>query len=209
MKRYLKEWPFALVALSVLAVMALVHGCSKTETVVPIATAVTIPVAQMPQGLKGDSIYAQVNRDWVLPFHEAWWAEQHKKGAKYDARNDCNKFSAKLVADMQFEYYVRNFHSWSPGQALAVATIYYAPQAEINKVRKGRSGYVAATWEHAAYFVPEGSLVPEWIPYGHAVLEMKTAKGTEYFEPQPVAAGRGKFVILTDDEQRAIYGRSY
>lgn len=189
---------------------ALVSSCSKQapSATLPIATAVTIPAAQLPRGMKGDAVYAQVNRDWVLAYHETWWAEQFKRGAKYDPRFDCNKFAQKFVSDAQFEYYIRNFHSWTNGQALAICTVYYTPQAGIDRVRKGRAGGLWTAWEQGAYF-QDGAGSFEWISPAHALLEVRTPKGVEYFEPQPVAAGRGKYVVLTADEQQTIFGRAY
>src|SRR4051794_33708297 len=96
-------------------------SCSRSKVNVPAGTGKTMTAAEMAPGIRGDTVYAQMNSAWVKQYHEVWWSEMFDKGAKYDPRFDCNKFAGKFLHDADFQYYSDNFQSWTNARAVGMS----------------------------------------------------------------------------------------
>jgi len=123
-------------------------GCEKSPSA-KIDTGKVYGAAELPPGsFKPDTTYGEVNSAWLAGFYERWRADIFEKGVtKWEGRFDCNKFAAAFCASAQLEYYRDNFHSWTPGQALAVAEVWYRPD------KGGAHAIVVAMTERGPVYV--------------------------------------------------------
>lgn len=150
MKKF-TEYLFGSVVLA-LAVLFLFAACSKPPGA-KIDTEKVYTAAELPAGFKGDTAYGQVNSKWLPEFYKRWRTELFDKGVvRWEGRFDCNKFAAAFCSSAQIEYYMDNFHTWTPGQALAVGEVWYKPDAAGGK---GHAVIVAMTERGAVYIEPQ------------------------------------------------------
>jgi hypothetical protein len=119
---------YHLFLLALFAALLIAAGCAK-RSLPRDSTGTVYAAVELDSGMKGDSHYAQVNREWLPVYWAEWRDELWRKHSvvNWDSRFDCNHFAAKFVADANVTFYLSNFHSNTRAQSLALAVIYYRP----------------------------------------------------------------------------------
>lgn len=103
-----------------------VTGCGKQERA--LSTGEVVSNAQLPSGFKGDTAYAVVQSAALPALYENFRSVLSSQGlVKWDARYDCNHFSALYIALAQTQYAVAAWHSETKAQTLALAELWYLP----------------------------------------------------------------------------------
>ncbi len=149
-KDLLKGFITALLVVAICAWAFFVNACTPRPPD-PVSTGVVIPSKDLP-GIKGDTAYGQVNSAWLHGFYARWHHDLFEKGVtKWEERFDCNRFASHYQAAAQIEYYVDNFHSWTPGRALALAEVWYKP----DRSATGHAIVEAYTENGAVYIEPQ------------------------------------------------------
>ena len=169
-------WISAVVAVACMVLIFGWTGCTQQQGKEPVSTGRVILAKDLP-GVKADTEYGEINSSWLKPFYGRWKADLFSKGiVKWDGRFDCNRFASHYQAAAQIEYFIDNFHSYTPGKAAAIAEVWYFP-----------GGYRVAT----------PSTGP---PPAHAIVAAYTERGPIFIEPQT-----GRELALTPAEKASIY----
>lgn len=151
---------FNFLAALILGAAFFIGGCSKQSSSSPITTGKVIQAGEVwqavPQGpmpFTPDLGYAVVNDAWLDGFYARFRSDLFAKDVtKWEGRFDCNKFAAYYCALAQAEFYRDTFHSWIPGQALAVGEVWYVPGWSPGK---GHAIVVAVTDRGAVFIEPQ------------------------------------------------------
>jgi hypothetical protein len=142
------NWLYHGLFLALLATVLIVAGC-RDRVLSRSSTDTVYAAVELDSGMKGDSHYAQVNREWLPVYWAEWRDELHRKHSvvQWDSRFDCNHFAVKFVADANVTFYLSNFHSRTQAQSLALAVVYYLPSGAV-----GAHALVQAHTQHGREF---------------------------------------------------------
>ncbi len=129
MRRHILQLHAVAVA-SLVALILAVSACSRNDTASPAAGTVRAHELPLP-GFIGDETYARVRLAAVPSMHDDFAATTHKQGmpARWDRKFDCNRFAALWIGLAQARYAAEQWHSSSAPQALALAEVWYSPDA--------------------------------------------------------------------------------
>lgn len=117
-------------AITALALL-LVAGCAKREQA--LSTGATIPAQDLLEtraDRTGSSHYAVVQSGALPDLYAGFRATLSRQGlVRWDERFDCNHFAALYIALAQTRFAVAAWHSETPAQSLALAEVWYYPDA--------------------------------------------------------------------------------
>lgn len=154
-------------------------ACSRKSDEPPIFNGQTINKLSLMVAYNvpttGKASYAVVNRDWVLWAYDDYrkWLGSGAYGVtKWDDRSQCTLFATAFEVYCQLAFFRQGFHSDIQAKGIAVGTVWYFT------------------------FTP----MQQGMLEGHAVNQIITQNGMEYFEPQT-----GKFIQLTDGQRLSTY----
>lgn len=119
-----KGFLFSLALLGACALAFGLWGCAP-QGKERMSTGRVIAATNIP-GWAGDTHYGEVRSAWLADFYARWKSDLFKQGVvKWEKRFDCNRFAGHFAAAAQIEYYIENFHSFTPGRAAAVGEVWY------------------------------------------------------------------------------------
>jgi hypothetical protein len=88
------------------------------------AIAHSLPTAQF-----GDSLYAEVNSEWLKDFYRKYRSELSRLGVvKWSNRYDCRRFAGLFTELAQSQFFSQAFHSDTAAHTLALGPVWYRPE---------------------------------------------------------------------------------
>ena len=82
--------------------------------------------AMDPRAVLGDSVYAEVNSNWLPSFHDYFCTTLYGDGIlEWDARS-ASHFASYYVALAQARFYRKTFYNFEKANAMAIGTVWYA-----------------------------------------------------------------------------------